>query len=63
MGKFGNYLQEAYDELLHKVTWPSWDDLQQTTAIVLVALAITTAVIWGMDGASELVLKFIYSLL
>lgn len=63
MAKFGNYVQEAYDELVHKVSWPSWDELQQTTIIVLVSLVIITALIFGMDFASENVLKFIYSLL
>ena len=63
MSKLGNYIQEAYDELLHKVSWPSWDELQQTTMIVLVALAIVTAVVAGMDAASKGVLTFIYQLL
>jgi preprotein translocase subunit SecE len=63
MAKFGNYVQEAYDELVHKVSWPSWDELQQTTIIVLVSLVIITALIFGMDFASENVLKFIYGLL
>jgi preprotein translocase subunit SecE len=63
MSKIGNYVQEAYDELLHKVTWPSWEELQQTTIIVLVALALVTAVIFGMDIMSENTLKFIYKIL
>lgn len=63
MSKIGNYIQEAYDELLHKVSWPSWDELQQTTMIVLVALAIVTAVVAGMDAVSKGVLTFIYQLL
>lgn len=63
MSKIGNYVQEAYDELLHKVTWPSWDELQQTTIIVLVALALVTTVIFGLDIASENVLTFIYKIL
>lgn len=62
MSKLGNYVQEAYDELLHKVTWPSWDELQQTTLIVLAALGLVTVVIFGMDLASENVLKFIYKI-
>ncbi|HET8572584.1 MAG TPA: preprotein translocase subunit SecE [Edaphocola sp.] len=62
MGKFGRYLQEAYDELLHKVTWPTWPVLQQTTIIVIVALAITTLIILGMDKASEGVLKVVYGM-
>ena len=63
MSKLGNYIQEAYDELVHKVTWPSWDELQQTTIIVLVALILVTAVIWGMDVVANQVLVLIYKIL
>ncbi|MBL7691241.1 MAG: preprotein translocase subunit SecE [Flavipsychrobacter sp.] len=63
MSKLGSYVQEAYDELLHKVSWPSWDELQQTTIIVLAALGLVTVVIWGMDIASEATLKFVYNIL
>ena len=63
MSKFGNYIQEAYDELLHKVSWPTWEELQQTTIIVLVALALVTGVVFTMDFASQNVLKVIYSIL
>ncbi|MBA3827463.1 MAG: preprotein translocase subunit SecE [Taibaiella sp.] len=63
MSKFGNYIQEAYDELVHKVSWPSWEELQQTTIIVLVALIIVTMVIFGMDLVADRVLTFIYNLL
>lgn len=63
MAKFGTYIQEAYDELIHKVSWPSWDELQQTTIIVLVSLILITILIFGMDFASEHVLTLIYSIL
>ena len=63
MAKFGTYVQEAYDELVHKVSWPSWDELQQTTIIVLVALTLVTLLIFGMDFASEKVLSVVYGIL
>jgi preprotein translocase subunit SecE len=63
MNKLSVYVQEAYDELLHKVTWPTWDELQQTTIIVLVALTLVTAVVFGMDLVSENVLTFLYKLI
>jgi preprotein translocase subunit SecE len=63
MSKVGSYIQEAYDELVHKVSWPSWDELQQTTIIVLVSLIITTIVIFGMDFSAEKVLTFLYGIL
>lgn len=62
MSKFGTYIQESYDELVHKVSWPSWNELQQTTLIVLVSLAIITALIFGMDAASEAVMKLVYGM-
>ncbi len=63
MSKVGSYIQEAYDELLHKVTWPTWDELQQTTVIVMVALALVTAVVFGMDLVAENGMSFIYKIL
>lgn len=63
MAKFGTYIQEAYDELVHKVTWPSWEELQQTTIIVLIGLIIITLIIFGMDFVSENLLKFIYDII
>lgn len=63
MAKFTTYVQEAYDELVHKVSWPSWDELQQTTIIVLVSLMIITLVIFGMDFLSEGVLTNVYKLM
>jgi preprotein translocase subunit SecE len=63
MAKLGTYIQEAYDELVHKVTWPTWDELQQTTIIVLVSLAVITLLFLGMDQISERVLKLIYNIL
>lgn len=62
MGKLSAYLKESYDELMHKVTWPTWSELQQSTVIVLVATVLITLVVWLMDSASSSVLKFIYSL-
>ncbi len=63
MSKVGSYIQEAYDELLHKVTWPTWEELQQTTIIVMIALALVTGVVFGMDLAAENVLRFVYKIL
>lgn len=60
MSKLIKYVQESYDELVHKVTWPTWAELQQSTLIVIVGLAIFTLMILGMDTISESLLKFIY---
>lgn len=62
MNKIANYFRESYQELLEKVTWPSWNHLQQSTMIVLVATILITAMVSLMDFASNQLLKLIYSL-
>lgn len=62
MYKIATYFKESYRELMEKVTWPSWIQLQQSTVIVLVATVIITAMVWVMDFSSNQLLKLIYSL-
>jgi len=62
MIKIGLYFKESYHELVEKVTWPTWMQLQQSTVIVLVATVIITAMVWIMDFSSNQLLKLIYSL-
>ncbi|MBS1666931.1 MAG: preprotein translocase subunit SecE [Bacteroidetes bacterium] len=61
MNKVTTYFKESYKELLEKVTWPNWAELQQATIIVLVATLLITFVVGLMDVASSSVLKLIYS--
>jgi preprotein translocase subunit SecE len=62
VNKVATYFKESYKELLEKVTWPTWTELQQSTVIVLVATLLTTGLVYVMDIVSNAVLKFIYSL-
>ena len=61
MNKISTYFNDSYTELTEKVTWPSWQQLQQSTVIVLVATLLITAVVFVMDFASRNVLEFLYS--
>ena len=63
MNKVTNYFKESYKELMEKVTWPTWSELQQSTVIVLVATILITVLVAVMDVFSNGILKFIYSLL
>ncbi len=56
------YFRDSYKELMEKVTWPNWTQLQQSTVIVLVATMVITFIVWLMDLISSGVLHFIYSL-
>ena len=61
MSKVGAYIKDSYKELMEKVTWPTWDNLQQSTMIVLGATLVITAVIGLMDFLCNSAFKFIYS--
>ncbi|MCB9052037.1 MAG: preprotein translocase subunit SecE [Lewinellaceae bacterium] len=56
------YVIESYNELIHKVTWPTWANLQSSTVVVLVASIILALIIFLMDVFSRTILDFIYSL-
>jgi preprotein translocase subunit SecE len=62
MNKLQAYFKDSYREMLEKVTWPTWAQLQQSTMIVLVATLVITGLVWLMDLASSNILKFVYSL-
>ena len=62
MEKLSTYIRESYDELLHKVTWPTWANLQSTTIVVLVATFVMSLMIFLMDTTAKQVLQMIYSL-
>ena len=53
MEKVKLFFKEAYDELLNKVTWPTWPELQQSAMIVLVAAIVISFFVVGMDLVSK----------
>ena len=62
MSKFINYLKESYAELTKKVSWPTWDKLQNSAIVVMVASAILAVVIFAIDKVIETAMKLIYTL-
>jgi preprotein translocase subunit SecE len=61
MNKVTTYFRESWKEMTEKVTWPTWDQLQQSTVIVLGATLVITAIVSLMDLGSQGLLKLIYS--
>ena len=57
------YIKESYNELVNKVTWPSFAQLQSSTIVVMVASAIFAVVVLAMDLTFENVMEFIYKTL
>ena len=62
MNKISTFFRDSYRELLEKVSWPTWTELQQSTVIVLAATLVITLVVWLMDVIASSLLHFIYSL-
>ena len=57
--KISNYIKDSFDELLHKVTWPTWEELQNSSVVVAIASLIIALIIFFMDKVfTELMSKF-----
>jgi preprotein translocase subunit SecE len=63
MNKILTYCKDSYRELVEKVTWPTWAQLQQSTTIVLGATALITFLVWVMDAAISRILQAFYSII
>ncbi|MEG1622481.1 MAG: preprotein translocase subunit SecE [Alistipes sp.] len=44
-----NYIKEAYNELVNKVTWPTFAQLQSSTIVVMVASLLFAIIVLAMD--------------
>lgn len=55
-------LKESYDELVHKVSWPTRKNLVNSAVLVLIASIIIAAFIWAVDKIFSLLMETIYSL-
>ena len=58
-----NYDKESYNELVNKVAWPSFPQLQSSTVVVMVASAIFAIVVLLMDISFENIMAAIYKTL
>jgi preprotein translocase subunit SecE len=63
MNKITLYFQEAYDELMHKVTWPTWAELQESSIIVLITAIIISLIVLLMDVVFQKGLAELYKMI
>jgi preprotein translocase subunit SecE len=61
--KFVEYVAESYDELMHKVSWPTWSELQNSAVVVSIASLIIAFAVFMMDEVFQLLLNWYYTLL
>jgi preprotein translocase subunit SecE len=60
MKRFINYVKECYTELVEKVSWPTWKELQSSAIVVSIASLIIALVVYLMDKSFETILENIY---
>ncbi len=63
MSKIGTYFSETRNELVNKVSWPTWVELQSSALVVMVSSVIIALVVFGMDFLFELLMKEAYNLM
>jgi preprotein translocase subunit SecE len=56
------YLIESYNELVNKVTWPTWANLLGSTRVVLVGSLIIAVIVLLMDAFSKQLTSLLYNI-
>lgn len=59
--KWTNYFNESYNELINKVSWPTWSELRNSAIVVMVASFIIALLIFVIDSSFRGAMKLIYS--
>ncbi|HAP30985.1 MAG: preprotein translocase subunit SecE [Flavobacteriales bacterium] len=62
MAKFVEYIKESADDLMNKVSWPTWKELQSSSIVVAIASLIIALIVYVMDLSFRNVLEVLYSL-
>lgn len=55
-----DYCKESYEELVHKVSWPSRSELTGSAVVVLSASLLIALVVFAMDQFFESLMGFVY---
>ena len=56
----GKLCKESYNELVHKVSWPTSKELYSSAIVVLQASLLFALVVFSMDQVFQVVMEFIY---
>ena len=60
--RIGAYIKDSFDELLHKVTWPTLEELQDSSVVVAIASLIIALIIFVMDWIFRNLMEVFYNL-
>jgi preprotein translocase subunit SecE len=62
MKKIKAYFEETWNELIHKVSWPTWSELQSSAMVVMIGTLIISLLIFAMDFSFRNIMETVYSL-
>ncbi|MDR1332360.1 MAG: preprotein translocase subunit SecE [Tannerella sp.] len=54
------YFRDSYNELVHKVSWPTRKELSSSAVVVMFASLVIAVLILLIDSAFDGIMKFIY---
>lgn len=57
---WSSYTKDSFDELLQKVTWPTWEELQNSAVVVAIASLIIALIVFGMDQFFSKLMSLFY---
>ena len=55
--RIANYCKESYDELVHKVSWPTRSELSSSAVVVLYASLLIALVVFLMDSVFQFIME------
>jgi preprotein translocase subunit SecE len=62
MEKLTLYLKESYNEFTKEVSWPTFQQLQESTLVVIATALVLAFLIFAMDAIFGTLLKAVYGL-
>ena len=60
MKKIVAYFKETYDELVYKVSWPTYSEFTNSAVVVLYASLLIALVVFAMDFCFQHLMEFVY---
>ena len=60
--KLWDNIKESYNEMVYKVSWPTREELAQSSVILLIASLILALIVWLIDWGFETIMQFVYGL-
>ena len=61
--KIGTSITDPYNELVHKVSWPTRSELTNSAVVVMIASLIIALFVFVVDTVFERIMELVYKLM